>query len=103
MWTDELREAWRARRHFRAHQLRASLSYTGWAPKKRHYWAARQHGATTTEWQDLLAKPGHDGGLSADVVLTPDGDAHFKQILQALYDTTRPSTMRIWSEAEKDL
>ena len=103
LWEDEVWEAWRQRRHFKAHQLRGSLAGTGWTTRKRHYWAARQNAATSSEWEQLLSRAGNEGGLSATVCHHDTLRIEFEKIRRELDDTALPLTSKIISQVEDDI
>lgn len=63
----EMMQAWRGRRFVDFYRVRAMLAGTGRAPRKRLLWWPSQQ-ADRHEWQELLAKPGQEGGLLADEI-----------------------------------
>lgn len=76
MLQEEMMHAWRGRRFAEFHRVRAMLAGMGRAPRKRLLWWPSQQ-SDRLEWQELLAKPGQEGGLLADEVSYADYEKQF--------------------------
>ena len=63
--TQELHEAWQRRDMKTSFNLMRRLAGSKFDVKKRDWRLAQQALPTRAEWETLLAKPGHEGGMSA--------------------------------------
>ena len=63
--TQELHEAWQRRDVKTSFNLMRRLAGSKFDVKKRDWRLAQQALPTRAEWETLLAKPGHEGGMSA--------------------------------------